>query len=220
MKKTILFSLLIYSNLNANVVDFGVSGHEYRIPEENLMRTIESEVEAFQKKLSKDKLQGIIKEEIKTQSIGYSNLPTVTRVSAYEVDNYQIIDQDIKNPAGRIWKRKGEKVLMNTIQPLDLCFVDGSNMLTLLNQIEYFDAVAKQKSNSECTYMISGRSVLFLNNKLAPRVFYPAKKAYEDRFLVKSLPTYIHIEGTKKLVYSFPISMFKHKVKIKRGDEK
>ena len=212
----LLFLFVVFGSLsNAKVVDLGKSGHTYDIPEGSMLEFLENGAKELQSTLTKDKLAEIIKSEIKRHSIGYSDLPNIKTVTAYETDNYQIIDKDIRNPAGRLWKKKGEKVLMNTLQPLDLCFVDGKNLTSLLNQIDYLDKVVGQKSSVECTYMVANRSVLFLNDKLYPRVFYPTNKAYEDRFMVKSLPTYIHIEGAKKLVYEFPISMFKHQVKIK-----
>lgn len=211
IKKINLLLILSANLLFAEAVNLGVSGNLYEIPEENFKITIEKAVDELD--LNETKIKETVLNGVKEQAFGTTNLPFGKKVEAYESDNYQIIGKDIFNPLGRLIYKKGDKVLMKTYSPLDLCFVDGSNLVSLKNQIEYFDKVVKKKSNTECTYMVSNRSVLELNKEYYPRLFYPARPAYERRFLIKSIPSYVHIEGSKKLVYSFPIDMFKSEVK-------
>jgi len=85
---------------------------------------------------------------------------------------------------------------MKTFQPLDLCFVDGTNMEMLLNQIMYFDRVSEKNAGGDCTYMVSGRSVLELNKRFFPRRFYPARDSYEKRFFTNRAYDSYHHFGT------------------------
>lgn len=213
--KKILIILGLTSLLSAEVVDLGITGSTYPIVEENFMDMIKDAVKEL--KIEKKDIEKKIRKSVIDQSKGTTELPYGKSVKRYSEKNYQIIPQDIYNPLGRLYKKAGEKVLLNTPVPLDICFVDGTNLNILKNQIEYFDKVVKKQSGNgaNCVYMVSNRSVLELNKIYYPRTFYPSKKAYEDRFMVKSIPTYVHIYKYKKDFYSFPINMFKHKVKTK-----
>lgn len=214
MKKLFLIAAIITFSFS-DVIDLGTDGQLYEITEENLYKTIEDSVKELQ--VNPEIIQNQIKEAVKKQSFGETDLPFGTETKIYEDINYQVLEQDIVNPLGRVFKKAGDKILMDTYPALDLCFVDGSDMTMLRNQIKYFDEIVKQKSgnDAECTYMVSNRLVLELNREYHPRLFYPSKKAYEDRFMVKSIPTYIHIIGKKKYFYSLPMDMFKHEVKFK-----
>jgi len=214
MKKYLLLGLIVSSLYSkSDFIDFGIDGHMYDIKEENIRQTIIDKVDNF--KISKEDLTEKIKKAMREQSVGTTNLPFGEEVTAYVEDNYQILNQNIRNPAGRIIKKKGDRVLLNTPKSLDICFIDGSNDILLKNQIKYFDAVVSKKHGLSCVYMVSNKSVLDLNKEYYPRLFYPSKSAYERRFMIKSIPTYIHIEKDKKYFYSFPIEMFKKEVKIK-----
>ncbi|HIP33980.1 MAG TPA: hypothetical protein EYG89_04520 [Bacteroidia bacterium] len=213
----ILLSIALLSSTLFSIEDYGIQGKLYKIKEISLNKEIKDAVKDF--KLSKKDIQDKVVSEVKKQAYGKSKLPYVDKVSIKESENYQILQQDIINPLGRIYKRKGEKVLMKTFQPLDLCFVDGTNMEMLLNQIMYFDRVSEKNAGGDCTYMVSGRSVLELNKRFFPRRFYPARDSYEKRFFITSIPTYVHIENDRRKVYSFPIQMFKNEIKFKKEKE-
>ncbi len=213
----ILLILGVVTSMSAQVkvVDLGKTGGTYPIVEENFMDMIEEAVKELN--INKKDIEKKVRKSVIDQSKGTTNLPYGKKVKRYSEKNYQILPQDIYNPLGRLYKKAGDKVLINTPVPLDICFVDGTNLKILKNQIEYFDKVVAKQSGIEgrCVYMVSNRSVLELNKIYYPRVFYPSKKAYEDRFMVKSIPTYVHIYKDKKDFYSFPINMFKHPVKTK-----
>jgi len=215
MKKIAIILIGIVSISTASIIDLGKTGHTYPIQEENFYDQIKEAAKKLN--ITKEGLEKKIKESVLEQSKGTTDLPFGTKVKRYSEKNYQILPEDIVNPLGRVYKHKGDKVLLTTPKPLDLCFVDGKNMKMLINQITYFDKVVKKQSgkNARCTYMVSNRSVLDLNRLYSPRLFYPSKKAYEERFMVKSIPTYIHIYKEMKDFYSFPMSMFKHEVKTK-----
>ena len=214
-KKIIFIGLITLLSAETKIVDLGKTGATYPIVEENFMDMIENAIKDLD--IKKEDIERKVREQVKEQSYGTTSLPFGRKVERYSEKNYQIIPQDIYNPLGRIYKKAGEKVLLNTPVPLDICFIDGTNMNILKNQIEYFDKVVEKQSGkgASCVYMVSNRSVLELNKIYYPRIFYPSKKVYEDRFMVKSIPTYVHIYKYKKDFYSFPINMFKHKVKTK-----
>ena len=195
------------------IKDFGIDGHMYDIVEENMMKTIKDKTDNF--KITKKQMRKILKNEMEKQAVGTTNLPFGKEKKEYSEKNFQVLQQDVFNPLGRIYKKKGEKVYINSPKPLDICFIDGSNPILLKNQIKYFDKLVTKTNSIRCIYMVSNKSVLDLNTEYYPRIFYPANKAYEERFMVKSIPTYIHIEKDRKYFYSYPIEMFKHEVKLK-----
>jgi len=195
------------------IKDFGIDGHMYDIVEENMMQTIRDKADNFQ--ITKEKMRAILKREMKKQSVGTTELPFGKEKKEYSEKNYQILNQDVVNPLGRVIKKKGDKVLLNTPKSLDICFIDGADPVLLKNQIKYFDKLVTKTNGLRCVYMVSNKSVLDLNKEYYPRLFYPSKSIYEQRFMIKSIPTYIHIEKDRKYFYSYPIEMFKKEVKLK-----
>ena len=214
LKIIIATLILISSTLFSEVVELGIHGHMYDIQEEHFMEEVKRKINDKAKQMNFKKLA---KESVMKGSIGKTDLPFGQELTSYEMDNYQILQHDVLNPAGRVFKKKGEKLIINTQRPISICFIDGSNKIMFQNQIDYFDKVTKKKYGefAECTYMVSNKSVIELREEYFGRKFYPSQKIYEDRFMVKSIPTYIHMEKTKRQVYTFPIDMFKHEVKIK-----
>lgn len=212
--KGIIFLILINTILFSKIVDFGIQGQMYDIEEENMNNIIKSKLAEIQSASNKKMIKKALKKKINAAAVGTTELPFGKEMKTYQEDNYQILERDIVNPYGRVFRKKGEKVLINTTKPLDICFIDGANKEILYNQIEYFDMVLAKKER-ECTYMVSNINVFKLNKKYAPRKFYPSKEIYEERFMIKSIPTYIHIDGYKKSFYSFPMKMFTNEGKMR-----
>jgi len=222
MNKKILISLISTtlfmfagSDVNLNkkdMIDFGINGQMYDIKEDHFMKDIEKRVN--QKELRK-KMLASLKKAVNEQVISKPNLPYIKEKNRYIIDNYVVLDKDIKNLDGTVIYPAGTKRLIKNTMKVDICFMEGSNPALLKNQIDYFDKLTKERSgeHGECVYFVANKSIKDLDEKYNPKKFYPLKKQYARNFMVKSIPTYIHIQNGKREVISFPIDMFKHEVK-------
>lgn len=191
--------------------DFGVDGRLYDIIEEDFMITLKKGIDELQKTFTPEYVQSKIIEEVNKQAFQKSLLPVCQKDNQFSGINYQYLDTDIINPAGRIVKKKGEAVLVRSKKPLNICFVSASNKIELINQINYFDKTVKELTGKEeeCTYMVSDGNVVDLMKELK-KTFYPTGPQYESRFNVKCYPAFVHIEEDMIYNYEMSIEHFKH----------
>ena len=194
-----------------DMIDFGIRGQMYDIKEKNILEEMHENI----KKMDiKKQLGTALRKAIKKQTFARPNLPYIKKNHIYETENYVILPRDVKKLNGDVIYKKGDKYFIDQKEPLNICFVDGSNQIMLANQIKYFDSLVKKTgSQRDCFYFLANASVLKANQDFPPKTFYPLEKHYADKFMVKSIPTYIHIKNKKREVKEFSINMFKHEVK-------
>lgn len=209
--KKITYSLFLSASL-FGFTDFGVHGKLYENKEPDIKKMIEKEVKEYEAKMNPDEIHEIIKKEVKKQSKGKTKLQFCKEDRQNKGPNYQTLEMDITNPVGRVYKKKGEKVLLRSEKPLDVCFIDATYLPEMKNQIAYFDKTVKELSGkeAECIYMVSGHSVLDIHKLYPNKEFYPTRATYEERFDVQCYPTLIHIEDDMKYDYEISIDYFKH----------
>lgn len=185
-------------------VDFGKKGHMYDISEKNFLLTIKEELDEIDVQKIRNDLAGQVAE----QATGENNLPACREDSSKTELDYIILKEDIYNPAGRLYQKKGTKVLAGIEKPLDVCFVDGTNMIALSNQIAYFD----KKTEGKCIYMISNRNVLDVHKKYPDRSlsFFPSRERDEKRFNVGCLPTRVNMIGNNRTLIEHSFEKFKN----------
>ena len=206
-------STAIFASQPKEYIDLGTEGHVYKITEKSFMKDIEEAVAETQKEFDQGKVKKEVIKQIRSQATGHTNLPLCQESRKRAEYNYIPILQDIYNPAGRLIRKKGDKVLVNNDIPFDICFISGNNKEEIDNQIKFYDKITKKLSgkNSECIYMVSNRNVLQLDKKYYPRMFYPTGKGYEETFNVSCYPTLIHLENDKRFIFETPMDKFKHK---------
>lgn len=186
MKKYLLI-LLFINSLLFSYQDLGKEGFTYKIKEKDFLK----ELEAGVNELNTEELVKKLKEDFVVQATGENNLSYCKKQRTVKEFDYVELPEDIYTPTGRIYKEKGSKVLAYLEQPLDICFVDGTNMIVLENQIKYFDKETKGK----CVYMIANRNIMEVYKKWPERnrEMFPTKKHFEKRFNVECLPTRINL---------------------------
>jgi len=217
MKKLLLITLIIITYTQAKFVDLGKEGATYDISEPNFMTELEDGVMELQKTLTRDKITKKIKKEIMKQSVGHSELPQCSANHNNVEPNYFILKTDIYNPEGRLYKQKGDSLIVENKVGFDICFIDATNKKEALKQIKYYDEVVKTLSgpNAECTYMVKDRTVLELDKEFYPRMFYPTGAGYEEVFNVSCYPTLIHLQDDKRYRFEVHMGYFKHNREVK-----
>ena len=187
-------------------IDLGKEGSTYPILEKNFIEELKegaSEVQkTLNKKYVKEKIiKSVINQANANTSLGYCEEPH----KKVELNEY-IVPVNIYNPAGRLYKKKGDKIIINNDKPIDLCFINVKSLKDAKKQIEYFDNIVKKVSgnSAECVYLVSGINVLQLDKIYYPRQFYPAKKNYEKNFNILCYPTYIHLILDKRYRFEIP----------------
>ena len=223
IKKIIILSLIstslllsaektIEEKVAPDMVNFGIIGKMYDIKEENFMDLIKRKMKGydFKKIVTKTIVSEVEKQGNVNPGLGYVKEKRIRKMK-----NSVILDRDIKKPNGEIVYKKGTEYMLPDKTKRDFCFVDGSNMIMLKNQISYFDKLAFKNTGrlSRCIYFVAKLHVQKLSKDYPLRNFYPLERAYADKFMVQSLPTYIHIENGEREIIEFPIDMFKHEVK-------
>jgi len=211
MKKYLTYILVSSFLLADHYIDLGVEGHLYPIVEHSFLEDLNEGVKEFQKTFTPEKVKKEVIKQIRQQATGHTKLPLCQESNKRAEYNYIPILSDIYNPAGRLVKKKGEKVLVNNDIPFDICFISGDNIKEVENQIKFYDKVTKKLSGkqSECIYLVSNRNVLQLDKKYYPRMFYPTGKGYEDSFNVSCYPTMIHLENDKRFIFESKMDKFK-----------
>jgi hypothetical protein len=186
MKKLIIL-LIVFNSLLFGYQDLGKEGFTYKITEKDFLKELESGI----KELKTEKLVEKLKKDFVVQATGEDNLSYCKQQRTKKEFDYVELPEDIYTPTGRIYKEKGSKVLAYLEQPLDICFVDGTNMIVLENQIKYFD----QETKGKCVYMIANRNIMDVYKKWPERNrdMFPSKKQFEERFNVECLPTRINL---------------------------
>jgi hypothetical protein len=215
MKKVFLYIFILSASLSAKYIDLGISGNLYEIKEDNILIEMRKELKDLSKKINNEKLKTYIKEDIYKQSVGHSKLPFCLKdKKTVELNSFKL-QEAIINPLGRVIKKKGDSITIKNPIPLDLIFVDGSNLIELKNQIDYFDEMSKTLSGSTVNtdYFVMNRSVIELNKKYQPRMFFPSRESYEKHFKINCYPTWIHLEGDKRYKFEVSIEKFKHRGK-------
>ena len=184
--------------------DLGQKGHMYDIVEEDFMVTIKNEL----KKLDIEALKQEFKQQIIQQATGSSNLPLCRDDNNREEDDYLVLKQDLYTPTGRLYQKKGTKVLAPLQYPLDLCFVDGSNLTVLKNQIDFFD----KKTDQKCIYLVKDRNILNVHDIYPNRSssFFPVKERDEKRFNVSCYPSMVHLIGNTRTISEHSYEKFKN----------
>lgn len=186
--------------------DFGIQGKEYKILEKNILDEINYEVKNF--KMDPVETKKIVESEIVARSTGKSSLPLCMKdLNLKPVIDYGKFPENVFNPAGRLIFKKGDPIKseLKAGQELDLCFVDGRNDIVLYNQINYMS-----KLKPDCTFLVSGKSVVPLRLKFENLKIYPTSKVYEDRFSVKCYPSLLHFEKDIKQTHYMSYEQFKN----------
>lgn len=199
--KYILLFLPIF--LFSSHVDFGKHGFEYEIKERSFLLDIEEGV----KEISQEEVQNEIKKQFYIQAMGEKNLSKCNEQEIIKEFDYTILPEDIYTPTGRLYQKKGTKITSYLPQALDICFVDGTNMKQLKEQVAFFD----KETNKKCTYMISNRNIMEVYKEFPDRDrdMYPSKKGYEERFNVKCNPTRVHLIHNDRIKYQYNLDNFK-----------
>lgn len=220
MKKFLMLILLISTMAFAMInipkkrtyIDLGTEGHTYKIVEKSFLLVIKNAVAKEQKKLTPKKVKEMVVDQIRKQATGHTQLPLCQKSERSVEENYYILNQNIYNPAGRLFRKKGYKYIVHNKRPLDICFIDGTNKKELFNQIHFYDKVVKKLSgpNAKCIYMIANRNVLQLDKKFYPRMFYPTGRGYEKNFQVSCYPTLVHLQNDKRYKFELPIEDFQN----------
>lgn len=185
--KKILGILIIISSFLWSYEDLGKEGFTYKIKEKDFLKEIEEGI----KEIKTEEIISKLKKEFVVQATGENNLSYCKKQRTVKEFDYVELPENIYTPTGRLYKEKGTKVLAYLEKPLDICFVDGTNMVVLENQIKYFD----KETNGKCVYMIANRNIMDVYKKWPERNrdMYPSKKEFEKRFNVECLPTRINL---------------------------
>lgn len=201
--KKILFLLFIPFIL-FSYEDFGKQGFTYKIKEENLMKLIENGV----KEIDTEQVKEDLKKQVDKQATGENNLSLCKETIEIKEFDYVSLPENIYTPTGKLYKEKGTKITAYLEQPLDICYVDGTNIAELENQINFFD----KETNKQCIFLVSNRNIIELYKKWPERnrKMYPSKKEYEKRFEVKCMPTRVHLIENDRIHYQYSIEKFKH----------
>ncbi|WP_294961521.1 hypothetical protein [Sulfurimonas sp.] len=183
MIKSFLIIVFIV-NLNAEIVDFGVQGKQFKIVEENGNELIQKELKKLDyKKIDKDINDSI--EKLKT---------SMYKIKASAVDSIETTKDlykakwDIKDVDGSVLYTKGDYIpttLSKGVQ-LELCFVDGSLLKGVV------DEIVKTFGN-KCKYFINKKNIDLFAKEYGVET-YPLggqNVPYLTRYKIESLPTKI-----------------------------
>lgn len=202
MKKLVLALCLPYFLFAYE--DLGIKGNLYNITERDFLVMIKEGVEEIDVHAIRDNL----KSQVIKQATGQNNLSVCREDNFKKEDDYVILEEDIFTPTGKLFKKKGTKVIAPLQMPLDLCFVSGSNMVTLRNQIDFFD----KQTNKRCVFLISDRNVLDVH-KIYPNrssSFFPSKEKDEKRFNVSCLPSRVNLINNDRNIIEHSYEKFKN----------
>jgi hypothetical protein len=190
--------------------DLGKEGVTYDIKEEDFLKYLESEA----KKIDQTEIKKEITDGIYKASKFKTSLPVCLNKEAFIDKDTFTFDTNVYTPSGRLWKAKGTKmnVPMQGNAMLNLCYVDGSDLTILDNQIDFFKSATA--STGGCLYLISNRSVFELYEKYKDLQIFPSSEFYENRFKVDCYPTLIHLVKDDSYTYKFNISEFNHKKEV------
>jgi len=188
--------------------DFGVCGKQYDITEPDMYEIIIKGVQEFQSKENLEKLKEQVKEIVKKKATFKTDKQYCSRTYEYPWhDDIYTYKEDIKNPFGRIIKHKGEKSLVPAIQgERALCFVDGKNWKSLINQVKFM----QKETNGKCIYIVQNRDVRDLWKKFNGYDFYPGSENILERFKVECLPAIIKMKGSQNKEIFYSIEQFKN----------
>lgn len=200
------FYLLFLPFLLFGLEDFGKQGYTYEIKEKNFLKAVEDELKHFDTSDIKITLEN----EVKKQATGENNLKTCKNTREIKEEDYILLPEDIYTPTGKLYQKKGTKVTayLEEYQAVDLCFVDGTNIKELENQINFFD----KETNKKCVYLVSNINILDVYKKWPDRNrdMFPSKKAFESRFNVECIPTRIKLVYNDRIKNEYSIEKFKH----------
>jgi len=223
IKKLFFLVLFLLSNSNATELnyndslrteavpsayyDFGVCGKEYEITEPDMYEIIMKGVEEFNSKENIEKIKKEVKEIVSKKAIFISNKKYCSdNYSSDWYNDYYEYPEDIYNPFGRIIHKKGELALTPPIpSEKNICFVDGKNKISLINQIKYL----KKVTNNNCIFSVSNSDVRKLWKDFPGTDFYPGSKKIFQRFNVKCVPSILHMKESKIQNEYFSIEQFK-----------
>ncbi len=209
MKKYLLLCLV---SLNLySFEDFGTYGRTYDIKEENFQDILERETKDF---FSKYNLKQKVADGVKSASLFKTTRPFCKNSFKKADIDYSIIPEDIYSPAGKLLKRKGDKIVIPTEKPINLCFVDGTNSIALENQIDYFKRITEKTGG--CYFMVANSPVLDLYEKYQDIDIYPSGEAYENRFGVSCYPTVIQLMKEQRYTFTFNIQEFQHAKEVSK----
>jgi len=188
-------------------IDLGVEGAQYPIVEENFIIVLKDGVAELQKKLTKEYVKNKLIKEIRRNATAHTKLGICSKNNKSVELNEFIVKENIYNPAGRLYKKKGDKIVVKNKVPLDVCFITANTIQEADAQIEFYDKIVKKISGeqAECIYMVTDINVLQLDKKYYPRLFFPATKGYEESFNVSCYPTLIHLQGDKRYKFEIPL---------------
>lgn len=202
MKKlVVIFS--IFTSISWAHIDFGVHGELYDIKEKDFFEEVKEGV----KNIDVEEVRASVKKEVMKQAKKKTSLPYCQEDNERTELDYVVLKENIYNPSGRLYKKKGTKVFAPLSEAFDVCFVDGSNDVMLKNQIDYFD----KKTDKKCVYMVSDKNIIDLWKTYPNRAndFYPTGASFEKRFNVSCYPTRVHMINNDRTLYEKGLERFK-----------
>jgi len=191
MQKLIL-SLLLATQIYA-YEDLGTEGGLYPIKEHSILIDIASGLEMLKKKYTRKYISTLLKKEIKKRSVAHTKLSQCKKSYKEIEPNFIKIQEDIYNPNGRLYKHKGESVIIENKYPLNFCFIKG-NAKEIKKQIKEYDKIVEKLGGQSCIYLVSDTDVLDLDKEFAPRAFYPSSEGLEEALGIDCYPALVHLK--------------------------
>lgn len=191
--------------------DLGTTGRTYNIQEENFQEMLNREASEYLKTidLKAESEKAVKKASFYSSSLGFCKKET----SLTSLDETEL-QENIYTPTGRIYKAKGEKIVVPTPKPINLCFVDGTNDIVLENQINYFKKQTEKYGG--CLFLVSNKSVLELYEKYNGLDLFPASETYEKRFGINCYPSFVHLIKENRYNFTFSINQFSHNKEVSK----
>jgi hypothetical protein len=185
-------------------IDLGVSGNLYDIKEENFISLLKSSINDYQKSITKDEIRKKVLKQMASKVFYKSDLGVCQKEMKKAELNEYIVPMDIRNPTGRLWKKKGDKILVKNPIPFTLCFIKSDSAKNAISQIKAIDILSSKLSPRGCeAYLVSGVNITKLNKALSPRMFFASSKEYEKLFDLKCYPSLVHFRDDKRFIFNF-----------------
>ena len=190
-----------------NYVDFGVQGKEYEIKEEDFYKTIIEGAKNI--KLDKNKLKLDLEKEVNRLAHFKTKVPYCKDSVVFDSKTeYYTFQGDYFNPMGRVIYKKGDRIKTPPLPDgitKELCFIEGSNKISLANQITFFN----KETNDSCLFLVSNANIVDLRNKYQGYQFFPAADMFFDRYDISCLPAKVHFEKSNFQKTNYSIEEFK-----------
>jgi len=201
------FSFAISKNATpGKYKDFGVEGEQYEIVEPDFEKILQNEMRKL--KITKKNVKKQVEKSIRKAALFKSDLKLCEKNTRdnWEKDFY-ILQTDLYNPMGRLWKKAGTKALAPALPDgieKNICIIEGRNLIAAKNQISFF-----KKTIGDCLYLVNNRDVRDLIKFFPNEKIYPNQNSVKDRFEIDCLPAAITFKKDLRRTNYYDYEYFK-----------